>query len=350
MDYKTRSPLKRTLRVTYPAGEGQMVLRTELDWERDIEPVEVSADGVTSTFELEAQRPFLYFKACLRKPDGTAVWSIGANNLMFMTAQGDRDLYPYFEGSEKGTFSPLVEVPSKILGRDQRVRAYLPPGYHQNPLRRYPVLYMQDGKNLFFPQEAFGGVWEVDETIGLLDVMGAADRAIVVGIHSADRMKDYTQPGYEDYGKSVVQEVMPEVDRRLRVLDSRYGRGVIGSSLGGVVSFFLAWQYPEHFAFAACMSSTFSYQDDLIDRVLSEEKRDLRFYLDSGWPRDNYEVTLAMAMALQRAGYKVREDFLHLVFPHESHHERAWASRLHLPLQLALGAPGRAARTERQGG
>ena len=63
----------------------------------------------------------------------------------------------------------------------------------------------------------------------------------------------------------------------------------------------MAWQYPEVFGLAACMSSTFAYRNDLIDRVLSEPKRDTKFYLDSGWPGDNYEVTLAMAMALLAA-------------------------------------------------
>jgi predicted alpha/beta superfamily hydrolase len=202
------------------------------------------------------------------------------------------------------------------------------------------VLYMQDGKNLFFPEEAFGGQdWKVDEALGLLDSMGAAERAVVVGIHSADRMKDYTKPGYEAYARSVVREIKPVVDKKLRILEGAGGTGVIGSSLGGVVSFYMAWQYPQVFGFAACMSSTFSVKDDLIDRVLTEKKRKTKFYLDSGWPGDNYEVTLAMAMALARRGYKPREEFLHFAFPLEAHDERAWGRRLHLPLQLALGRP-----------
>jgi hypothetical protein len=116
----------------------------------------------------------------------------------------------------------------------------------------------------------------------------------------------------------------------------------------------MAWEYPEVFGFAACMSSTFSHQDDLIDRVLAEPKHPSRFYLDSGWPGDNYEVTLAMAMALAGRGYRVREDFLHLVFPLDEHDEAAWGRRLHLPLQMGLGtavtAQRRRARPPRPGG
>lgn len=343
--YKTRALLRRKLRIRYPKGEGRIVLRTELDWEKDLEPAAVSRDGTTSTFLLEARKPFLYFKPCLRAKDGSVRWAVGANMLVLMTAQGERDVYPYFAGPGTGSFSPLIEIDSRILGRKHLVRAYLPPGYHGNPLHRYPVLYMQDGKNLFFPEEAFGGQeWKVDEALGLLDVMGAAERAVVVGIHSADRMLDYTKPGYEAYARSVVKEIKPRVDRELRVADGPRGTGVIGSSLGGVVSFYMAWEHPEVFGFAACMSSTFSVKDDLIDRVLRERKRKAKFYLDSGWPGDNYEVTLAMAMALASRGYRVRDDFLHLVFPLEEHDERAWGRRLHLPLQLALGRPTRARR------
>ena len=174
--------------------------------------------------------------------------------------------------------------------------------------------------------------------------MNAVDRAIVVGIHSGDRMGEYTKPGYEAYARSVVEEIVPEVSRRFRVFGSPRETAVMGSSLGGVVSFYMAWQYPAVFGYAACMSSTFSHRDDLIDRVLSEPKSAAKFYLDSGWPGDNYEVTLAMAMALSHRGYRVREDFLHLAFPLDEHDERAWGKRLHLPLQLGLGQTSTAGR------
>jgi predicted alpha/beta superfamily hydrolase len=344
MDQIERVARKR-IRVHYPAGQGRMVLRTELAWDLDVEPTEVSDDDASSTFELEARRPFLYFKPCLRTGGGEPRWAVGPNLLALMTTEQSGDVYPHFEGSEHGSFSELVELDSAILGHKHLLRVYLPAGYRENPLRRYSVFYMQDGKNLFFPEEAFlGREWQVDEVLGLLDAMSAVDRVLVVGIYSGDRMTEYTKPGYEAYARSVVEEVRPVVAERLRVLDSPGETAVLGSSLGGVAAFYMAWQYPEVFGYAACMSSTFSYQDDLIERVLSEPKSPAKFYLDSGWPEDNYEVTLAMAMAFVERGYRVREDFLHLVFPLEEHDEAAWGRRLHLPLQLALGRPGLAQR------
>ncbi len=344
MDHVERVARKR-IRVHYPGGQGHIVLRTELDWDLDVEPTEISDDGASSTFELVAHRPFLYFKPCLRNGGDVLRWAVGPNLLALTTTGQAGDVYPHFEGSERGSFSEPVELDSAILGRKHLLRVYMPAGYHENPLRRYSVFYMQDGKNLFFPEEAFlGREWHVDEVLGLLDAMNAVDRVLVVGIYSGDRMTDYTKPGYEAYARSVVEEIRPVVAERLRVLDSPRETAVLGSSLGGVAAFYMAWQYPEVFGYAACMSSTFSYQDDLIERVLSEPKSPAKFYLDSGWPEDNYEVTLAMAMAFVERGYRVREDFLHLVFPLEEHDEAAWGKRLHLPLQLALGRPGLAQR------
>ena len=344
--YRTKTVLTRELRVRYPVSEGRIVLRTDIDWDRDVEATSVSSDGSSFTFRLEAKRPFLYFKPCLRIRDETH-WAVGPNALVLMTHPGSREVYPHFFGSEKGLFSPLVEIDSTILGRRHAVRAYLPAGYGENTLRRYPVLFMQDGKNLFFPEEAFAGQeWHVDESLHLLDGMNAIDKVVVIGIHSADRMTEYTKPGYEAYGRSVIEEILPVARERLRLIGGPGETGVMGSSLGGVVSFFMAWQWPEVFGAAACMSSTFSHKDDLIDRVLTEPKHPAKFYIDSGWPGDNFETTLAMAIALQSRGYVYGRDFIHLAFPLDGHRESAWGSRLHLPLQLFWG---RASIAQRRG-
>jgi len=341
----TGPSLRREGRVYYPAGRGRIVMRTELDWERDLLPTSVSDDGTCSIFTVESDRPFLYCKACLRTADGGLRWAVGPNSLALMTTTALGELYPYFDGAELGSFSDLIEFDSAILGRKHLLRVYLPAGYAENPLRRYPVFYMQDGKNLFFPEEAFlGRDWKVGEVLALLDAMNAAERVIVVGIHSGDRMNEYTKPGYEAYARSVVEEVRPAIHSRFRVFDTPRETSVVGSSLGGVASFYMAWQYPQVFGYAACMSSTFGHQDDLIQRVLTEPKSQAKFYLDSGWPKDNYEVTLAMAMAFVERGYRVREDFLYLAFPLAEHDEQAWGKRLHLPMQLALGRPGIAQR------
>jgi hypothetical protein len=98
------------------------------------------------------------------------------------------------------------------------------------------------------------------------------------------------------------------------------------------------------FGGAACLSSTFSHKDDLNDRVLTEPKSTSKFCIDSGWPGGNYEVTLAMALAMQSRGY-VSARFLRLTFPFDEHDESAWGKRVHLPpLQLFLGKVATASR------
>ncbi len=77
---------------------------------------------------------------------------------------------------------------------------------------------------------------------------------------------------------------------------------------------------------------------------MRETPSDVGFYLDSGWPEDNYEVTMAMAMALVSRGWKYGFNLFHLCFPHAQHNEASWGMRLHLPMQFINGAVARAAR------
>jgi predicted alpha/beta superfamily hydrolase len=343
--YKTHKVIQRKLSIAYPVGKGRIVLRTEQDWDKTIEAIHSGEVGNISTFLIEADQPFLYFKPCLVEEDETFHWAVGANKLLLMEEKDQRVMYPYFFSSEHGSFSELVEFPSEILGRTHSLRVYLPPGYHENNLGTYPVAFMQDGQNLFFPEEAFmGNTWDVDETSHTLRAMSAVEDFVIVGIRSADRMKEYTSPGYIEYARSLAEEIVPKVQGLFRVGAHRRYRSVWGSSLGGVVSFYTVWQFPEVFGVGVCMSSTFSHKDDLIERVLSEPKRDVAFYLDSGWPEDNYEVTMAMAMALASRGWQYGFNFLHLCFPNAVHNEGAWGMRLHLPMQFLNGAVARVSR------
>lgn len=340
----TLAMYERRVRVIYPLEGGRILLSTGPAWDIHLEPEAVSDDGHQFEFTVRSERPFLYCKPCVASGSGVHR-ACGPDNLVLMTETGRRDIYPHFLPEKCGRISAVVRNDSPILGREHLFRVYFPPGYDENTLKRYPVAYMQDGRNLFFPEEAFlGAEWEVDETLDRLDSMSVIDKTIVVALYAGRREEEYTAPGYRLYGRSIVEEVKPFIDSRLRTLPGPSETGVIGSSLGGVVSFFMAWEWPEVFGRAACLSSTFGWRDDLIQRVLREPKRDIKIYLDSGWPGDNYEVTLSMSMALVERGYQFGRDFLHIVFPNASHGESAWASRLHLPVQLFSGKVARASQ------
>ncbi len=328
-----------TLRLRYPVGDGQLVLRTSQNWERDLDPVSGSVDG--ALFELAFDEPFIAVKPCLYK-GGELHWSIG-DNYVLSAHDPDPEIWPAFFVSPRGEVSELIRFDGP--GRSHAVRVYTPPGYAENTLRTYPVLYMQDGKNLFFPEEAFGGQeWHVDETMDRLDQMNSLRKVIVVGVAPSDRIVDYTAPGYAAYGEFLTATIKPAIDARFRTRKGSANTVVSGSSLGGVVSLYLAWQYPDVFGGAMCLSSTFGFQDDLFSRIAAEPRRDIRIYLDSGWPRDNYDATNAMRDLLVARGYRLGTDLLQFSFPEGKHSESSWSDRLHVPFQFFYGRAWAASR------
>jgi enterochelin esterase-like enzyme len=327
------------VRVHYPLAKGDLLLRAEADWEADVEPVAVSRDRATHDFRLRFDRPFLYFKPVIADEAGIH-WARGDNSLALPgTGAEPFEVWPHFFEESVCSVCNVHEV-----GGDagHAVRVFYPPGYAENVLERYPVLYMQDGQNLFFPNEAFGGQhWKVEETLSVLSSMSLIRKAIVVGIYPGDRHREYTAPGYVAYGRFLVETLKPWIDYNYRTLPGARDTAVLGSSLGGVVSFYLGWEYPEVFGQVGAMSATFGYRDDLLERVAAEPRRRGRVYLDTGWPRDNYEVNRSLRRLLVHRGYREGIDLLYLAYPEAAHNEGAWASRAHVPFQFFFGAAAR---------
>lgn len=320
------------MHVRYPLSGGRIVLRAEPAWTFDIEAVDVSADGTEHRFEFPDDRPFRYFKPVLI--DGSEHWSVGANMLHLAGSAVPTEVFPYFRTDERCSECELLQLADETRRR-HRFRVFYPPGYHENTLRRYPVLYMQDGQNLFFADEAFGQQhWRIAETLNRLDAMNAIDQVIVVGIYPNEREIDYTEPGYEAYGRFITGALKPYIDRHYRTMTDARHTAVMGSSLGGVVSFHLAWRHPDVFGAAACLSSTFGWRDDFAARIESQDRPPVRVYLDSGWPDDNYEATRHMRSRLAAHGFRDGVDLHYFVFPEATHDEKHWAMRAHLPLQL----------------
>jgi predicted alpha/beta superfamily hydrolase len=316
--------------VHYPLERGVIALRTEEDWERNVDPV--GGDGRSIfEFRLELTRPYLYFKPVLLK-DAAPRWSVGANHLLLASGRRSRDVYPHFSDDVGCSACALREQDGHSF------RVFYPPGYAENTLKRYPVLYMHDGQNVFFPDEAFGGKhWRVAETLSVLDTMNAIEEILVVAIYPQERTDEYTRPGYDAYGRFLVDTLKPAIDADYRTLPGPETTALMGSSLGGVASFHLHWQWPQVFGKAACLSSTFGWRDDLRERVLRDPRRSGMLYIDSGWPRDNYEVTRDMRDLLVERGYVEGKDLLYFAFPEAGHNETAWAMRCHIPLQFFFG-------------
>jgi len=325
------------IRVRYPLEGERISLRGETAWSRDVEAEEVSADGTTFDFRLPLRGAFGYFKPVLHGPDGSERWSVGSNYLAVAGGEDRvREIYPHFRQDDLCSVCELREL-ACASGSRHTFRVFYPPGYAENTLKRYPVVYMHDGQNLFFPDEAFlGSTWKIAETLELLNSMNAVDKVIVVGIYPEDRTREYTKPGYRAYGRFLAEQLKPVIDADYRTLPGPDSTAVMGSSLGGVASFHLAWEWPTLFGMAACLSSTFGWRDDLRERVASEPLRPVRFYLDSGWPRDNYEATRDMRDLLLSRGSVEGQDLLYFAFPEALHNEQHWATRVHLPFQFFL--------------
>src|SRR5687768_15315891 len=156
------------------------------------------------------------------------------------------------EGSRTTAMNPRRE-PSAMNPRDE------PSSGTPVMNRRYPVLYMHDGQNLFEPETAFnkGEHWRVGETATELIEAGRIDPPVVVGIYNTGEMRidEYTPTTdkklggglADDYGRMIVEELKPLIDRTYRTRTDREGTGIAGSSLGGLVSLHLAFNHPAVF-------------------------------------------------------------------------------------------------------
>jgi hypothetical protein len=147
-----------TIRIHYPVGSHTLALRGDtapLDWSNGA-PLAAGADGAFTYVFSDLPRPVVELKPLL----DDVTWSRGPN---FRVARGATvDLYPHFITTHGQVVKLFSAFHSSVLGNDRVVWAYLPPSYDENPFARYPVLYMQDGQNLFDPAIAFGGnAWNV---------------------------------------------------------------------------------------------------------------------------------------------------------------------------------------------
>ena len=157
------------------------------------------------------------------------------------------------------------QVDSKILGNSRGVWVYLPPGYHENPDKKYPVLYMCDGQNVFEKGSSFGGVeWQADEAAQKLMTRGQMQDAILVAVSNAGaaRMDEYTpvpDPDHgggkaDQYGKFLVDELKPMIDTCYQTETKAASTGIMGSSLGGLLSLHLAFNNPGTFGVCGALS------------------------------------------------------------------------------------------------
>jgi predicted alpha/beta superfamily hydrolase len=232
---------------------------------------------------------------------------------------------------------------SQTLNRDVTFRVYLPRGYRQHFSRRYPVLYMLDGQNIF---ESSGfGSWQAKESLDRLIKRGQVAELIVIAIDSGStRQQDYIPP--EDGGQAdlfadfLANEFKPHIDQSFRTKPDRENTGLLGSSLGGVMSLYAGWKYFHKFGRVGSMSGSW-WLKGFRDSLQGQRKRPLTVYLDSGdsgMASDCVQQTGLVRSILERIGFELGEDLHHGVGRLHEHNESAWGKRLPYALRFLFPA------------
>lgn len=250
---------------------------------------------------------------------------------------------------------------SEFLEHDRNVLVWLPPGYDGGAEERsdgrskersyedstdvrYPVLYMHDGQNLFDPETSFqrGEYWHVGETAEELIEAGRIEPLIVVGIYNTgeSRLDEYTPTGdkklggghADDYGRMIIEELKPLIDRTYRTRPDAASTGIGGSSLGGLVSLHLGFTHPAVFTRVAALSPSVWWGGKTILKTIRQarSKPKLRLWVDMGTAegRKGLDDARSLKAALVGLGFVPDVDLHYAEYEGATHSEQAWSERV----------------------
>jgi enterochelin esterase-like enzyme len=266
----------------------------------------------------------------------------------------------------EGLIEAWQDVPSRHVA-PREVDVWLPPSYDSAPARRYPVLYMHDGQNLFDPALAFGGQeWDVDGAMQRLLARGEVREAIIVGVWNSPRRTAEYMPAVvggtsvsmgiegrppllvadiasDDYLAFLVGELKPFIDARYRTLQGPADTVVMGSSMGGLVSLYALARYPGVFGAAGAVSTHWPAADGAVvdwlpGHLPAPGGHRLWFdhgtaTLDAGYAPYQQRVDAG----LRASGWIEGRDWRSRVFVGAAHDEAAWRARVERPLAFLLG-------------
>jgi len=323
-----------TVRVHYDAGKEAIGIRSDKGaggWSKNVAATREAANLWTYTW------PDALGEISMKPALGSDKVSTGG---VYKLAAGSTvDIWPFF-GAPFGKVTIVPDFASPQLSNKRSLRIYLPPSYEENRGKRYPVLYMHDGQNLFDAKTAAYGVeWGIDETVNRLVAIGAMDEVIVVGIdNTPDRIPEYTpccDPKYgggklDAYDAFVVDTVKPWVDKNYRTLPGKDNTAIMGSSLGGIASVYIAQRHPDVFSKAGGVSSSFWWNNRQF--VSRPPRVPVKFYIDAGTKDDGLEDTTLMRDAMLAQGYRDNEDLMFFKAEGGIHNEKSWAARVDKPL------------------
>lgn len=250
----------------------------------------------------------------------------------------------YNPGSVPTLFSPQ-------LGQTRGYRVFVPRGYAEHPQRRYPVVYFHDGQNVF-DQGSFG-TWNAGATLADLQATGQMQEVIAVALDNVGdtRRSDYSAPGDNNgranqYVSYIVNTVKPHIDGGYRTQADAASTGAIGSSMGGVVSMYMGYDWNGSFRRVGALSTAWWLIPNYTSYIRSQPARgNLRIYMDVGdsgstsggnnfdgyWDslgvRDNF-IGDAPSMGSGLPKYALRGNYEFVIGFGQNHNETSWAARL----------------------
>ncbi len=252
-----------------------------------------------------------------------------------------------FSQEEASTAAKNVSVISEEfdipqLNRKRRVWLYLPPDYHISN-ESYPVIYMHDGQNLFDKKTSFSGEWSVDETLNKL-FREKNLKFIVVGVDNGGdkRLDEYSPWKNSRYGggegdaylEFVTKTLKPYIDRKYKTLKDKKNTGIIGSSMGGLISHYAALKYPKVFGKIGVFSPAFWFAPEVaaFSKANASVKETKMYFLAGG--KEGSDVAFdeisqtvkdmnSMVNILKNNGFNT-EDIQSKVVPEGKHNEKLW--------------------------
>jgi predicted alpha/beta superfamily hydrolase len=238
----------------------------------------------------------------------------------------------------RGTLVTLPDVASAELGNRRELVVWLPPAYSRSP-RRYSVIYMHDGQNLFDPRTSYAEPWRVDSAMERVGQRSL--EAIVVGIPNmgVERIGEYSP--YVDaklgggngdrYLDWIIGTVKPLIDERFRTRTDRLHTGMVGSSMGALITLYAYLRDPSVFGFVGVLSPSLWFAGRSIFSTLAASEHVAgRIYLDIGGREGKVAVDDARRMrdALVDKGYALGRELRWVEDPKGRHNEVDWGRRL----------------------
>jgi predicted alpha/beta superfamily hydrolase len=239
----------------------------------------------------------------------------------------------------------LHDFESVHLGGTRRIALWLPPGYDSDE-RRFPVLYLHDGQNVFDSATAFAAEWQVDETATALIAAAEIQPLIIVAVYNGGerRVAEYTtavdtlrwwrrRSVRGKHGPMLVEELKPWIDKTYRTLPGAGDTALGGSSLGGLASLRVGLRYYKTIGKLAVMSPSVWWRERAVLRevdALPDGALPVRIWLDAGTAEEASVIPDVRALrdALVRKGWRLGTDLAYMEAEGAGHDERAWAARV----------------------